>query len=503
MLNPDELVAAAHFRLGLYGFLMGGHRPATHHQVIIDAVTDPTRKRVLIVMPPGHAKTTWGTVYGGAHYIGQHPDKSVLILSVANSRAVELMGAIKQQIEDPLYGLIFPDFRADKDRGWAKTFLYSTAAPKNRPDPTLACAGVGGQVIGRRPDLIIIDDPTDEDIATSPARRQSQETWFKRTLLTRATKDTKIVVIMTRWHEADLGGFITDPELTKELQGEPWEVIVLPAEAEPGLIQPPELFQKVYDGIPGRALWPDQYPNQLLADRKAALGPAVYRCVYQGDPSDLGGALYKLGNLTGYNPVWPERLRQAGKLDMFTYWDLAFSDDPAGGLNSDPDYTVGLTIGVDRMERHFVLDVDRFRSEDVEVIVDHMVTAAKRWQPRFVGIEQVAAQKLVVGLAKRRFRERFGPKAPPVIGVKVDRGKVERARLPEALTNPRPNPRDPDRLLPGKLRFNHHAPWWPKLRAELVGFPNAAHDDQSDALAGAVSLAKDHRRRVLNRIRVG
>jgi phage terminase large subunit-like protein len=211
-----------------------------------------------------------------------------------------------------------------------------------------------------------------------------------------------------------------------------------------------------------------------------------------------------LKNLTGDNRTWFDRLLasrtgRGDRIEVFTYWDLAFSDDAVG----DPDYTVGVTVGVDRSERYFVLDVVRFRSEDVERIVEAMVTSAKEWRPKYVGIEKVAAQKLVVGLAKKEFRKRFGPKAPPVIGVGVDRGKVERARLPAGMTEPRRHPDDPARLLPGRLRFDHRAPWWPALRAELASFPSSAHDDQSDALSGAVALAQQRALRTLSRARIG
>lgn len=503
MPTTKELLAAAGQRLGLYGYLLGGHKPAPHHRPIIDVITDPKPgTRDLIVMPPGHAKTTWATTYGVAHYIGNNPDKSVLILSESGTRAKEVYSAIQQQLDSDLFQAIFPDFKPDKSRGWAKTYLYSTAAPKQRPDPTLACAGVGGPVIGRRPDLIVIDDPTDEETATSVARRQSQELWFKRTLLTRLTQDAKVVVIMTRWHEADIAGFLTDPELDLG-----WRRTLLPAEAEKGLIHPPELFKTVYGGIEGRPLWPEMYPAEYLRQQQASMGAAAYRCVYQGDPSDLGGALFKLKYLTGYNRTWVDhliRLREEGRkeaLEVWQYWDLAFSVD----LNGDPDYTVGITLGVDRNGRYYVLDLVRGRWEITDTVA-RMVAAARKWKPKLVGIEQVGAQLGVVQLAKKRFAlptKKGGYGRSIVKGVKVDRDKVHRAQIPIALTEPTPHPDDPDRMVPGLLRFDHSAPWWPVMRQELIGFPNAAHDDITDALSGVTKLAQDRARRVISRARIG
>jgi hypothetical protein len=66
-------------------------------------------------------------------------------------------------------------------------------------------AGVGGPITGRGANLVIIDDPHKnwEEAMSAQARERVVE-WFNSTLYTRLEPNASIVVIQTRWHEADL-----------------------------------------------------------------------------------------------------------------------------------------------------------------------------------------------------------------------------------------------------------------------------------------------------------
>src|SRR5207302_997804 len=59
----------------------------------------------------------------------------------------------------------------------------------------------------------------------------------------------------------------------------------------------------------------------------------------------------------------------------------------------------------------------------------------------------------------------------------VTRDKVFRAQLPAG------------RAQSGMLFGDRLAPWWSAFEAELLQFPKGAHDDQVDALSGALQLA--------------
>ena len=89
--------------------------------------------------------------------------------------------------------------------------------------------GVRGSIVGRRADLIIIDDPVKSHaIADSKRQRDFIWEWYKSDVSTRLKPGGRVALVMTRWHKDDLGGQL---EATAE---DGWRVLRLPALAEAG-----------------------------------------------------------------------------------------------------------------------------------------------------------------------------------------------------------------------------------------------------------------------------
>ena len=102
--------------------------------------------------------------------------------------------------------------------------------------------GVQGAITGRRADLVIIDDPIKSmREADSSAHRQRIWDWYSSELTTRLKPDARVIIVMTRWHEQDLGGQL----MSRSPQD--WHVVRLPAlaEADDPIGRPP-----------GSPLWP-------------------------------------------------------------------------------------------------------------------------------------------------------------------------------------------------------------------------------------------------------
>lgn len=74
-----------------------------------------------------------------------------------------------------------------------------------RLHPTIAAYGTGGSVIGSRADLVIADDLLDFDNTRTQHQRETVETWFYNSLLSRRKSKTgRVIVIGTAWHHDDL-----------------------------------------------------------------------------------------------------------------------------------------------------------------------------------------------------------------------------------------------------------------------------------------------------------
>ena len=75
---------------------------------------------------------------------------------------------------------------------------------------------MGGPIAGTRADLAIIDDPVKSRAdAESETLREKVWNWYQADLLTRLKPGGSVALIMTRWHENDLGGRLLEVEADK------------------------------------------------------------------------------------------------------------------------------------------------------------------------------------------------------------------------------------------------------------------------------------------------
>ena len=139
--------------------------------------------------------------------------------------------------------------------------------------------GAGGPITGRGADILLIDDPIKSEVdARSAAFRRTLQSWYESTAYTRLEPNSAVCVISTRWHEADLAGW-----LLKEHSAEGWKVISMPAIAE------------VNEGWrnAGCPLWPERFPLDALARIREAIGGSAWQSLYMQKPAPEQGAIFR------------------------------------------------------------------------------------------------------------------------------------------------------------------------------------------------------------------
>ena len=150
------------------------------------------------------------------------------------------------------------------------------------------------------------------------------------------------------------------------------------------------------------------------------------------------------------------------------YWDFAATEQKEG---VDPDWTAGILMGVEDGE-YQVQDVHRFRAAPAEV--ENRVRIQAQIDGPNVPVryeeEPGSSGKIVIDhyarhvLPGRDFR-----------GVRSTGNKPERARpLAAAISN-------------GLVSLRNEAPWVRDLTNEMRSFPLGTHDDQVDAMSGAMT----------------
>jgi hypothetical protein len=139
----------------------------------------------------------------------------------------------------------------------------------------MVTAGVGGGITGFRANLILVDDPHPTwEASQSPTHRRQVNEWFAGTLADRGEPGASIVLLMHRWHEDDLAGFLIAQHPDR------WQVIRMPALAETG---------DPLGRNPGEALCPERYTAEELEETRADVGAIVFDAKYQQNPQSVGG----------------------------------------------------------------------------------------------------------------------------------------------------------------------------------------------------------------------
>lgn len=410
--------------------------PALHHRRLIselEAVSRGDIDRLMVLMPPGSAKSTYVSILFPAWFLARHR-RAALIMACHTEGLASHFGrrtrALVQDHAEALgYGLARDERAAHRWRTSSGAEYFGT--------------GIHGPIAGRRADLAIIDDPIKSWAeADSPLAREHVWDWYRMDLIPRLKPRARLVLVMTRWHQDDLGGRILATEGG-------WTVLRLPALGVP----PDPLGREA-----GEPLWPAWEDADALQRKRAAMGERAFAALYQQDPRPPSGGLF----LTNRIPLCdraPE-LKQAIRA-----WDLAASL-PAPGR--DPDWTVGLRLEQGLDDAFTVTDLVRLRGTPGAVEAAILDCAAQDGTGVTIALPQDPGQ---AGLAQTAYLTRklagYTVRASPETGAKLTRAGPVAAQV-EA----------------GNLHLLRAA-WNRALIEELRDFPNGHKDDQVDALSRA------------------
>ena len=141
---------------------------------------------------------------------------------------------------------------------------------------------------GLRGDRVIIDDPHSVDSAGSETQRQAEVTTFLEAIPTRLNNPEKsaIVVIMQRLHEDDVSGVIMEKDLG-------YDHIMLPMRFDPGRACTTMLGWEDPRTEEGELIFPERFPESVVARDENALGPYASASQFQQSPEPRGGGIIK------------------------------------------------------------------------------------------------------------------------------------------------------------------------------------------------------------------
>ena len=321
-------------------------------------------------------------------------------------------------------------------------------------DGGLFATSVGGDLVGRGFDLVLVDDTLkNRQEAESELVRETILEWFQSTLYPVLEPGSSCYVIGTRWHEVDLLGVL---ERERDDSGAPvWTTINLPAIADPD----DPLGRK-----PGDALWPARWPIEALAKIRSQIGEYEFSAQYLGRPSSREGHVFRR--------AWLERpsfVVEPAALPPLT--NICLSLDGAWKTGVGNDYSAISAWGTP-FDRSLYVCLDAWRGRvELPDLMRALKAMVDKHSPHVILVEDSASGIAVIQLLRQS--------GLPVVPVKAWQSKILRAETVAPLF-------EADRVRLARGEWNGWA------REELANFsPTCEHDDFTDTASMALTRLRE------------
>lgn len=398
---PDFCAAYLHQRIWPHQQNMidvvEGRTPAWIHPSMTYEPGSQGERRVLINIPPNHAKTMTLSINYVTYRVIANPNISVLLVSKTQEMAKKILYGVKQRLTHPRYAKLQarfapPDgFKAASDM-WTQNRIYlgGEARDSGEKDPTVEAVGIGGQIYGARANLILLDDTV---TLSNASEYEKQDDWIRQEVASRLGPGGQIIVVGTRVASMDLYRWLRDPETYTD-GVVPWTYLSMPAVLEYAQDKPdwvtlwPRSDEPFVEDDP--EIEPGVFPRwtgERLAQVRNEVGPKRWSMVYQN--SDVAeDAAFDVICVRGS----VEGQRYPGPLVERDGWHVLIGVDPAvAGQAAIVSYAVHRATG----ERK-VLDVRTLLSPAPSLLRSTLTDMVEEHSPHEVIIEQNAFQQALV-----------------------------------------------------------------------------------------------------------
>lgn len=433
--------------------------PEFHRQIYTD-LQDQSIKKLGIIAPRGHAKSTVTSILYPMWEVLRKPqgvDMLIIIISESQDQSKNFLSIIKHNLsKNPAILHYFGSVEGSK---WAEEEITTSNGVR------IVAKGTGqklrGMVSGEesvtRPNIILLDDFESETNSGTPEAIDKNKSWITKAVEPSLADDGRLIAIGT---VIGMSSYLCDIRKDKA-----WKT---------------HFYQAAIGNDFNTPLWPERFPTSRLVAIKDSLdargkGESFWQ-EYQNEPIDLTKQTFKKEMLrihTGeysvvqyIQPVLkfaegprPELTNMTVPISIGIGVDLAISEDRRS------DYTVIFPLGVDCDGYKYILPYTRMQTGDIDIIVDEMINACVKYKANVINIETVQFQQAVANAFRKAMEDR---------GVYVSIKETK----PRTSKDSRIRSLQPI-FASGKIFLG---PGMQELESELLNFPKGANDDLLDGL---------------------
>lgn len=376
----------------------------------------------LLLLPRAHLKSRLAALYACWRII-RRPWITILYGSASSDLAEKQLYFITNILLGPDVSFYWKGLinekknERDKWRTKAINVDHQTRKDRNVRDYTIRTLSVGSTIAGDHYELCLLDDiiapNSDADPWTEPGRLTASR-WYAQ-LASVMNPGTELMAVGTRYHKKDIYQVMAEESI--RIYDERGEIL----ESKPKYA----VMNKVVE-TNGQFLWPriksfdgEWYGfNESVLDsiresyRRSGQMEQFYAQYYQ-NPSDKENPkipknfiYYEKDQLQWTKGKWhykyinSEGLTNLTPLNLFAAMDLAFS------TREGADYTAIIVCGIDSNDYRYVVDIDRFRTRDPYIMLEHLFALHEKWGFTKCRIETTAGQMMFIPLVQKEMSVR-------------------------------------------------------------------------------------------------
>lgn len=417
-----------------------GWEPAKHHLLVtkelqsaIERYKEGHSTNLMILMPPGSAKSTYTSKLFPPWFLAQSSQLAILACSHQAELATEF-GRAGRNLVDTYHKVLGYDLA--KDSRAADSWELTNGG-------YYRAAGCGAGISGRRADLGLIDDfcGSEED-AGSKLFNDKIWNWYINDFIPRLKPNAVRIIIANHRNEDDLCGRLLSREADK------WRVIRLRLLIE---------TQEQADEDPlrrktGEWLWPEYFTKELVQERMT--NPRASG-LEQQEPSPEKGNFFQSEQFLYYDSL-PE-----GASHYYFASDHAVSEKQTADLTC----LIGGLFNENKL--YIIPDIiwDRINTKQA---VEEILKLAKKYHPLYWWAEKGQISRSIGPFLQDRMMDEHT--FANIVQVVPAKDKMSRAQTIQGM------------MSMGMVLWPK-AHWVQRAKKELLTFPNGKHDDLVDALA--------------------